>query len=309
MKRYFAPLEGITSYIYRNTHAEFFGGCDGYYTPFISPSDNTKIGRKGFRDIIPENNTFIKPVVQVLTNNAQSFLKFSEKAKELGYDELNLNLGCPSGTVVNKKRGSGLLREPELLENFLDEVFKECELKISLKTRIGFYSSEEFDSLIELYNKYPVELLIVHPRSREDFYKGEPDYESFSKAYSQSKAKLCFNGNIFSAEDYKNVISLYPELDSVMIGRGAVANPAIFREIEGGEKLTTDEMIEFTEILLERYNKILSSDVFTMHKLKEIWLLMMWNFPKEEKILKIIRRTDKLGELMKAIYSLPKKRL
>ena len=306
MKRYFAPLEGITSYIYRNTHAEFFGGCDGYYTPFISPSDNTKIGRKGFRDIMPENNLLFKPVVQVLTNNAQSFLKFAEKAKQFGYDELNINLGCPSGTVVNKKRGSGLLRELDLLEMFLDEIFREAELKISLKTRTGFYSSEEFDALIELYNKYPAKLLIVHPRSRENFYKGEPDYEAFSKAYTKSKSRLCFNGNIFSADDYKRIISLYPELDSVMIGRGAVANPAIFREIEGGKKLTTDEMIEFTELLLERYNKVLSSDVFTMHKLKEIWLLMMWNFPSEEKILKTIRRTDKLNELMRAIYSLPK---
>lgn len=305
MKLYFAPLEGITSYIYRNTHAEYFGSCDGYYTPFISPSDNTKIGRKGFRDIIPENNTVIRPTVQVLTNNAVSFVKFTEKLKEYGYDEININLGCPSGTVVNKKRGSGLLREYELFQSFLDEIFEKSDIRISIKTRTGFYSSDEFERLMDLYNKYPLELLIVHPRCREDFYKGEPDYTVFEKAYKNSKNKLCFNGNVFSAADYKNIAEKYPALDSIMLGRGAVANPALFREINGGKKLTTAEMVEFTEILQQKYSAVLSSDYFTMHKLKEIWLFMMWNFPEQTKVLKTVRRTDKLSELMRAIHTLP----
>lgn len=305
MKLSFAPLEGITSYIYRNTHAEYFGGCDEYYTPFISPSDNTKIGRKGFRDIIPENNLGLRPVVQVLTNNAVSFLKFCEKLKEYGYDRININLGCPSGTVVNKRRGSGLLRELNLLESFLDEIFEKSDIGISIKTRTGFYSSDEFNALLALYNKYPLDELIVHPRCREDFYKGIPDYSAFDNAYKNSKSKVIFNGNIFSADDYKKTAERYPRLDGIMIGRGAVANPAIFREISGGKKLTTFEMIEFSEILAERYNSILSSDTFTMHKLKEIWIYMMWNFPQEEKILKTIRRTNKLTELMRAIHTLP----
>ena len=305
MKLAFAPLEGITSYIYRNTHAEYFGGCDEYYTPFISPSDNTKIGRKGFRDIIPENNLEVRPIVQVLTNNAVSFLKFCEKLKEYGYDRININLGCPSGTVVNKKRGSGLLRELNLLESFLDEIFEKSDIKISIKTRTGFHSSDEFDRLLTLYNKYPLDKLIVHPRCREDFYKGDPDYNAFDKAYKNSKNEIIFNGNIFSVDDYKKTVERYPRIDGIMIGRGAVANPAIFREINGGKKLTTFEMVEFSEILAERYNAILSSDTFTMHKLKEIWIYMMWNFPQEEKVLKTVRRTNKLTELMRAIHTLP----
>lgn len=305
MELSFAPLEGITSYIYRNTHAEYFGGCDEYYTPFISPSDNTKIGRKGFRDIIPENNPGLRPVVQVLTNNAVSFLKFCEKLKEYGYDKININLGCPSGTVVNKNRGSGLLREFSLLESFLDDIFEKSDIKISIKTRTGFYSSDEFDRLLTLYNKYPLDELIIHPRCREDFYKGNPCYDAFDKAWENSKSKVVFNGNIFSADDYKKITEKYPHLEGVMIGRGAVANPAIFREIRGGKKLTTFEIVEFSEILAEKYNAILSSDTFTMHKLKEIWIYMMWNFPQEEKVLKTIRRTNKLTELMRAIHTLP----
>lgn len=305
MKLSFAPMEGITSYIYRNTHAEFFGGCDEYYTPFISPSDNSKIGRKGFKDMLPENNNVVKPVVQTLTNNSVSFLKFCEKLKEYGYDEINVNLGCPSGTVVGKKRGSGLLREPWILEKFLDEIFAECDIKISLKTRIGFDSPDEFDDLLKLYNKYPIKELIVHPRCRVDFYKGVPCYEAFDKAYEKANAPLVYNGNVFTLPDYKSISAKYPNISGIMLGRGAVINPALFREIKGGKRITTEEMIEFTELLTERYNAILSSDHFTMHKLKEIWIYMMENFPKEEKTLKIIRRTDKLSELLGAIHSLP----
>ena len=300
----FAPLEGITSYVYRNTHAEYFGGCDKYYTPFISPSDNTKIGRKGFRDMLPENNCVVKPIVQTLTNNSDSFIKFAQKVKEYGYDEINLNLGCPSATVVNKKRGSGLLREKELLKNFLDEIFEKSQIDISIKTRIGFYSPDEFDEILELYNNYPIKELIVHPRCREDFYKGEINHEAFRTAYDKSHASVCYNGNIFTVDDYIQIKEKYPRLNHIMLGRGAVANPALMREIKGGKRITTAEMVEFTHILADKYNAILSSDHFTMHKLKEIWLFMMWNFPDEEKVLKTVRRTEKLSELLHAIGTL-----
>ena len=305
MKLSFAPLEGITSYIYRNTHAECFGGCDEYYTPFISPSDNSKIGRKGFKDMLPENNDYIKPVVQTLTNNSQSFIKFTEKLMEYGYSEVNLNLGCPSATVVNKKRGSGLLKEPWILEKFLDEIFEKTQIEISIKTRIGFHCADEFEDLLKLYNKYPIKELIIHPRCREDFYNGEPCYEAFDKAYHTAKAKPSYNGNVFSKEDYEKIAEKYPEISGVMLGRGAVARPSIFREIKGGKKLTTFEMVEFTEILAQKYNSVLSSDHFTMHKLKEIWIYMMWNFPDEQKVLKTIRRTESLTELLRAIHTLP----
>ena len=301
----FAPLEGITSYVYRNTHSEYFGGCDKYYTPFISPSDNAKIGRKGFKDMLPENNSVIKPIVQTLTNNSESFIKFAQKVKEYGYDEINLNLGCPSGTVVNKKRGSGLLREKELLKSLLDEIFEKSHIDISIKTRIGFSSPDEFDEILELYNSYPIKELIVHPRCREDFYKGEINYEAFQMAYNKSRAPVCYNGNIFTTDDYAQIKEKYPMLKHIMLGRGAVANPALMREIKGGDRITTAEMVEFTHILADKYNRVLSSDHFTMHKLKEIWLFMMWNFPNEEKVLKTVRRTEKLSELLRAIETLP----
>lgn len=304
MELCFAPLEGITTYTYRNTHAQVFGGCDVYYAPFITPSDNEKLSLKSLRGIVPEKNRVERLVPQVLTNRGDSFLKFEEKIRELGYDEVNINIGCPSGTVVKKNRGAGFLRDPEGIEQFFDEVFEKSELKISVKTRTGFSSDEEFGRILEIYNKYQMESLIVHPRTRADFYNGEPNMELFCRAYKDSTNRLCYNANVFSVEDFKRIEADFPNLSGVMIGRGAIANPAIFREIKGGKPLEVCELIEFTNLLAERYLEVLGSEVYTLHKLKEIWMYTMWNFPEEKKILKAIKKSNKLPDLLGAIKGL-----
>ena len=306
MKLYFAPLEGITTNVYRNAHFEMFGGCDEYYAPFITPSDNEKITRKGLKDIFPEENRY-NLKIQVLANKSEAFLKFEKKVASLGYDEININLGCPSSTVVKKGRGSGFLREREALDNFLYEIFSQTNARVSIKTRTGFHSGEEMEELIEIYNKYPLSLLIIHPRARSDFYKGEPDMEVFQKAYQKSNNKVCYNGNVFNASDFDNICKNYPDIDSVMLGRGAIVNPAIFRELKGGKKITTDELVEFSMLLLDRYNAVLRSDTYTLNKLKELWLYGMWNFPEEKKILKAIKKSDKLSDLVNAIHLLPER--
>ncbi len=304
MNLYFAPLEGITTYTYRNTHAEFFGGCDKYFAPFITPSDNEKLSLKCLRDILPEKNSNIKLVPQVLTNRSDSFLKFEEKLSGLGYDCVNINLGCPSGTVVKKNRGSGFLRDPQGIDCFLAEIFQQTRLFVSIKTRTGFSDRNEFDELLRIFNKHSFENLTVHPRTRMDYYNGEPDMTAFDKAYSHSKNKLCYNGNVFSKTDFEKIAQNYPTLDGIMIGRGAVANPALFREIRGGRPLETKELEEFTRVLAERYLQVLGSEVYTLHKLKEIWIYIMWNFPEEKKITKAIKKSNKLLDLLDAVHQL-----
>lgn len=304
MNLYFAPLEGITNYIYRNTHEEVFGGTDCYYAPFITPSDNEKINKKGLKDVLPENNTS-KVCVQVLTKDAESFLKFAKKIEAAGYDELNINIGCPYPTVVKKGKGAGFLLEPLEIDKFLYKIFEQTEIKVSVKTRAGFYSTDELDDLMRIYNKYPLSLLIIHPRTREDFYNGEPDIEAFERAYNISTNKICYNGNIFKKEDFDCVTQKFHDLDSVMIGRGAVINPAVFREINGGEKLKTEELIYFSERLIENYRMTLRSDVFTMHKIKELWAYIIKNFPEEKKIAKAIKKANTVLDFMIAIKGLP----
>ncbi len=305
MKLSFAPLEGITTYTYRNTHAEMFGCVDEYYAPFINPSDLEKISRKGMRDIMPEKNSGLNLKVQVLTSNSESFVKFCRKIKALGYDEVNLNMGCPASTVVRKGRGSGFLMDVSGMDNFFSDVFSACDMKISVKTRTGFSSPEEFPEIMEVYNKYRFSSLIVHPRTREDFYNGEPDIKSFQYAYNISKNNLSYNGDIYSAEDYLRIKERFPGIEGIMLGRGAVRNPALFREIRGGKRLTTNELIDFSERLIERYRLVLGSDTFTLHKLKEVWVYVLQNFPGEKKIAKVIKKSSTVEAFMAAIRALP----
>jgi len=304
MELYFAPLEGITTYTFRNTHAEMFGGCDAYFAPFITPSDIERVSIRSFRDLMPDKNIGIELKAQVLTSQADSFLKFADKAKEIGFREININLGCPSGTVVKKGRGSGFLRDPDGLDRFFYEIFSKTDVTVSVKTRTGYESGEEMARLMGIYNKYPISLLTIHPRARMDFYGGVPDMEVFDMAYKMSKNKVCYNGNVFTKEEYEGIIKKYPDLGGVMFGRGAIKNPALFREIRGGEKRSITELIEFTERLIDNYNGVLKSDYFTLGKLKEIWMYIMWDYPEEKKVLKAIKKSSKLSDLTRAIGGL-----
>jgi len=198
------------------------------------------------------------------------------------------------------------LREPDALERFFEEVFAATDFKLSVKTRIGFESADEFERLLQIYNRFPIELLIIHPRTRVQMYKGMPDMDTFAIAVAQCKMPLCYNGNINTAEQFHSVCSRFENLDSVMLGRGAVANPAIFREIKGGEPLCTDELLEFTDRLIEKYIPLLGSDVYTLHKLKEIWLYCIENYPFEKKSAKLIKKATKLSEFRKSLDFLPR---
>ncbi len=305
MNIYFAPLEGITTAVYRNTHAEYFGGVDAYYAPFITPSDHERISRKGLYDVLPERNLNQRLKVQVLTNQAQSFLKFAQKVKLTGYDEVNINIGCPFERVVRKGRGAGFLQEPEALNAFFEEIFAACDMKITVKTRIGFANGNEMERLLEIFNRYPIAQLTIHPRTRNDFYKNVPDMKVFEKVYHESLNPVCYNGDVLLVEDYHRIVTTYPALEGVMIGRGAVQNPAIFREIKGGMAVQTKELYDFSKKLVTNYYEELQSETFTLHKLKEVWTYMLQLFPEEKKTAKAIKKANTLADFMTAIRYLP----
>lgn len=304
MELYLAPLEGITTYTYRNAHAEYFGDCDAYYAPFIVPTENERLSLKSLRDIKPVNNK-VKLIPQVMCSSPSAFREFARKIKEIGYDEVNVNLGCPSGTVIHKSRGAGALKDTDSLDKLLSGIFDTTDIKISLKTRTGFYSHDEFENLISIYRKYPVSKLIVHPRVREEYYRGTPNLESFLIAYEVFGEKTCYNGNIYSVSDFNRIKEKFPETGSVMVGRGCITNPAIFREIKGGKKLSTDELIKFSNLLETRYLELFKSEVNTLRKLKEVWMYSIENYPEEKKIAKAIKKSTKLTEFNNAINELP----
>ena len=246
MKLYLAPLEGITGYIYRNALAAVFEQPDKFFAPFIGTSQNKKFSNKEVRDINPENNKINILIPQLMTKQTDQALSAMSKLKDYGYAEVNINAGCPSGTVVSKGRGSGLLRNLEDLDVLLDKMVNESGMEISVKTRIGMVNPEEFYEILEIYNKYNLKELIIHPRVREDFYNNIPNLEVFEYAYKNSKNKLCYNGDVNSVDDYKEIIKKFPNIDSVMIGRGAITNPNIFSEIRGGERITKEKVYRLT---------------------------------------------------------------
>ncbi len=301
---YFAPLEGITGHIYRRAHSEMFGGVDAYFAPFITPTENERLSSKRLKDILPENNENLTLKVQVLTKEPKAYASFEKKVKSLGYNEVNFNFGCPMPTIVNKNTGAGFLRDREVMASFLAEIFAESKLKISVKTRLGIKTPNEMDELMKIYNQFPLSELIIHPRTLADFYNGIPRRDAFLKAYDESKNPVCYNGDILTKEDYNSIVDICPNLESVMIGRGAVKNPAIFREIRGGAPLSKEEIFAFSDLLQARYHEILKSETHTLQKMKEVWSYMIVHFPDGKKAFKKMRKAGHFSDFKWAVEEL-----
>ncbi|KOF57695.1 MULTISPECIES: tRNA dihydrouridine synthase [Clostridium] len=305
MEYYLAPMEGITGHIYRNSYNKFFGDIDKYFTPFITPNESTSLKTKELRDLLPENNKGINVVPQILTNNSQGFITTCRKLQELDYKEVNLNLGCPSRTVVSKNRGSGFLAKREELDAFLDEIFKINNMKISIKTRIGKDNPEEFYELIKIFNKYPVEELIIHPRTQKDFYKNKPNLEVFEAALSLSVNPVCYNGDIFTANDHDKLIKTFPKLKRVMLGRGIIANPALVSSIKNGASSVNKKQIKaFIDEILSAYIEAYKDNKNAMLRMKELWGYMIYIFSNNKKYAKNIKKAQKLTDYNLAVSAL-----
>jgi tRNA-dihydrouridine synthase len=309
MNFYFAPMEGVTGYIYRNAHHAFFNHIDRYYAPFIVATQNDSFKTKEINDILPENNQGITLIPQLLANNANDFIRALEKIKQYGYDEINLNLGCPAATVVSKNKGSGFLAKREELDKFLDEIFHRATTKISVKTRLGKDHPDEFYELIEIFNKYPIKELIVHPRIQKDFYKNKANRDMFKEAVVLSKNPICYNGDIFTANDFREFIKDNPSVNSFMMGRGLVANPGLIGEIKDSVKLDKHVLKEFHDKIYIDYKNVLSGDKNTLYKMKELWFYMISMFSNYEKYYKKIRKAERLHDYDEAISALFKEQV
>ncbi|MGM9978488.1 MAG: tRNA dihydrouridine synthase [Clostridium sp.] len=304
MKYYLAPMEGITGFIYRNAYEKFFHNIDKYFTPFIVANKSKSLKTKELRDVLPENNKCMNIVPQILTNDSEDFIITSKRLQQLGYNEVNLNLGCPSGTVVSKNRGSGFLALRDELDRFLEEIFTLENMKISIKTRIGKDSPEEFYELIKIYNKYPLEELIIHPRTREDFYGNKPNLDVFKDALSLSKAEVCYNGDIFTVDNYNNLVNEFPKVKKVMLGRGILANPGLIGEIKDGTFIDKKVLKEFHDEILNNYIELFKEEKNAIFRMKELWGYMIYIFSDNKKYAKKIKKAQKLREYNEAVSSL-----
>lgn len=298
MQFYLAPMQEVTGWVYHNVYSAMFGNIHKYFTPFIVPTQKKILKTRERKEVAPENNRGLLVVPQIMTNHAEQFIDTCHMLMELGYHEVNLNLGCPAATVVTKARGSGFLADTRRLDRFFEDIFLALEaehstLGVSVKTRIGLEFPEEFEDILKIYNQYPLSEIIIHPRLQKDYYGNHPNLEVFSDALSQSVHPVCYNGDIFTKADYEGFIKRFPSVDRIMLGRGVIGNPGLVREIVTGQQISKEELQEYHDRLYAGYRDALGNEKDVLFKMKEVWYYLGSNFLNAEKELKKIRKAGR----------------
>ena len=287
----FAPLDGITKVVFRQMWHQHFGGVDRYFIPFFSPTPHHLMTPRDLREVGAEANAGLPSVPQVMTRNAEDFLWACHILQDLGYGEVNLNLGCPSGTVTAKGKGSGFLAHPEELAAFLDTVFAAAPLPVSVKTRLGYDTPEEFPALLEIFNRYPIACLTVHPRVRREKYRGAVHLDAFALALRESRNPVCYNGDLRTVEEVRQLEARFPTVSHGMIGRGLVADPALARKLRGGEGAGREEIRAFLEDLYQSYTAFYQGQAATAaQRMREVWFYLIHLFAEAEALNKRLRR-------------------
>lgn len=332
MKIYLAPMEGITTYIYRNAYHKYYGGIDTYYTPFVA---NRRLKSRELREVLPENNNVLPLVPQILTNQADIFLEIAKQLKDMGYYEVNFNLGCPSGTVVAKRRGAGFLNDPGKLEKFLDIIYDKSPLPISIKTRLGIESLLEWEDLLKMYAKFPIKELIIHARTLSQQYTGKPSIEAFKMAQDMLSCPLCYNGDITDVTSFNNLLKSCPDTTAIMLGRGAISNPELPLIISNPNfnsgqispsSISHDEtdinnisekkdnsmdnsfdykrFVLFHDELLASYKDYMSGEQPVLYKMKELWTFWSMHFNIDKKTLKKIKKVQSINAYQSIVKTL-----
>ena len=306
VKYYMAPLESVTTWIYRQAHAKIYGRLDKYFIPFLEPHEKRDFKTRELQEILPEHNKNIYAVPQILTNRSEGFIKLAKALKDWGYEEINLNLGCPSKTVVTKGKGSGFLAKPEELKLFLTEIFDALsgEVKISVKTRIGKEDPEEFPALLELFNKYPMEELIIHPRVQKDGYGNVPRLELYELAEKQSVNPLCYNGDLYTQEQIWNFAERFPGTERLMFGRGFLRDPGLLYNEGKDSKDIFEKFWAFHDLVYEGYQERNMGDRNVLFKMKELWSYQVYQFSEPERLFKTFKKVQDCNEYEQMIRNL-----
>ena len=312
----FAPLEGITGWVLRGVHRRHFPEADRYFTPFAVANQTRNFKTKEWEDLDPRHNEGVPVIPQILANRADEFLWAAGEIRALGYPEVNLNLGCPVPMIARKHKGSGMLADPEELDRLLDGIFeglaKADGPRLSVKTRLGTEDFGKTDRLMEIYRKYPLTDLIIHPRTQRDMYRVPADPAMFSRAllsYGRAQgackpADLYYNGDLRTAADCAGIRERFPAIAGVMLGRGLLADPALIREAGGGAPLGREELRDYHSDLLQAMRETLPGDAVTIGRMKELWLYLGENFPGGDRYLKEIRKAGNMTAYEAAVRSL-----
>ena len=311
MNYYVAPMEGLTDRVWRQAHQKWFGWAGGparYYAPFLSPPENRVLIKKKMAELAPEANPGVPVIPQLLAKDGELAAWMIGELRKLGYTEVNLNFGCPAGTVTAKGKGSGMLRDPAKLDAFLEAVFSHAEGPISVKTRLGVEKPEEFAAILTIYNRYPISELTIHPRVMRQLYRGQADREAFAAALPQCKPPVCYNGDITTTGQLHALEAEFPTLSGIMIGRGIIADPALFRKALGGPAATKAELRGYLDDLYHGYTELFGSAGCAISRMKGHWFYLIHCFADSEKLekqLKKLREPWVYETVVNQIFTLP----
>ncbi len=308
MEYLFAPMEGITGAMFRRIHHRYFPGVDRYYMPFVTATHDRVLTPRDLRNVAPEENPGFAAVPQLMARDAGDFLWYARALADMGYREVNLNLGCPSGTVTAKGKGAGLLAAPEVLEPMLEEIYAKAPCAISIKTRLGMRDPEEFPRLLEIFRRFPVSLLIIHPRVREDFYRRPLRRDAFARALECYPGPVCYNGGLVTLGGIRGFQQEFPQVEQVMIGQGLLADPALVSKAKGGPGADRDRLRAFHDELYHTYLEAFHNERGTVYHMKELWSYLGRLFEGAEKPLKQIRKAAARGPYesgVACIFQLP----
>ena len=295
-----APMEGLTGHVFRRVHAACFGPLDRYYTPFLAPPRvGSSFGKRAMREIDPANNQGLTVVPQLLTKQADEFVWASQLLAEMGYQEVNLNVGCPSGTVVSKGKGAGFLRHVDELDSFLEEVCARSAVPVSVKTRLGIQDDGEYGRILAMYCRHPLAELIVHPRVQKDRYQGVPRWELYGKTLQEAPFPVAYNGDIVACDTFEELVAAYPETRHVMIGRGILTNPALVRMLRGGAAATLAELERFHNQLFSAYQEEIGGNA--VFRMKEWWFYAKFAFANPLAVHRVVRKARTVDEYQRAV--------
>ena len=313
------PFQGITDAPFRNVFKKHFGGIDKFYTPFFTGIQKDHAKNLQVEEIDPRFNDVETLTPQILSTDAEEILRFASQCKELGYKEINLNMGCPFPRVANKKRGCGLLPYPEKIEAMLCTVFERIDVNFSIKCRLGYFDPDEIVPVIEIFNQFPLSELIIHPRIGKQLYKGEADVKRFAELIPMIKAPLVYNGDIVSVDSFHRISETVEPVSEFMLGRGVLANPFLAEEI--GEFNRVGELSEFRrvgELLFENRKERLHEYIVDLYeerlrhaggspkvlgRMKELWSYLMYSFDEPQNIWRKIKKINALKEYEEAVES------
>jgi tRNA-dihydrouridine synthase B len=289
-----APIKGVTDRVFRNMFAAHFPGVDSALAPFIIKGES----ESRIKSLSPEMNPHIKTVPQILSKSSDDFTALAVKLADYGCCEVNWNLGCPFAMVVKRGEGAAMLQYPEAVASFLERVIPSLQIPLSVKVRLGMYSSDEIMKIIPVFNSFPIKEITVHPRIGEQMYDGETDISAFKAVLEISSHPLIYNGDIKTADDYKRLSDSLPGVKGWMIGRGLIGNPFLAMKIKGDESLTGSGRLEklknFADDLFDAYVNELHSPAHVLDKMKGVWFYLSGSFSDSRKTAKRIRKTSSL---------------